>query len=110
MTEIPESVRKAFEATIFAKGGGACFECCDYESMYEDLLQFIAAQRESAVRENIEQMQKAYETMKYHEERHGESSQQMFENWKKGEEFPCYEYNEWLLAYMQFKPEIAEHL
>lgn len=31
---------EAFKQTKFAKGGGACFECCDYEGMYTDLLTF----------------------------------------------------------------------
>ncbi len=32
---------KEFENTTFAKGGGSCFECCDYEGMYTDLKDFI---------------------------------------------------------------------
>jgi len=30
-----------FENTQFAKEGGSCFECCDYERMYKGLEDFI---------------------------------------------------------------------
>lgn len=30
-----------FAETKFAKEGGSCFECCDYEGMYVDLKSFL---------------------------------------------------------------------
>jgi len=30
-------MEESFEKTKFAKGGGTCFECCDYEGMYTEL-------------------------------------------------------------------------
>lgn len=37
---VSEAIEKEFANTKFARGGGACFECCDYEGMYTDLLSF----------------------------------------------------------------------
>jgi len=34
-------MEKEFRNTKFAKGGGLCFECCDYEGMWDDLEDFI---------------------------------------------------------------------
>lgn len=31
----------AFRNTLFVKQGGSCFEVCDYEAMYDDLIKFI---------------------------------------------------------------------
>ena len=47
---------KQFDETKFAKGGGCCFECCDYEGMYLDLKSFIASQRQQAVIEVLEKI------------------------------------------------------
>lgn len=35
--EIHKEGGKEFENTKFSKGGGSCFECCDYENMYIEL-------------------------------------------------------------------------
>lgn len=37
---VSEAIEKEFANTKFARGGGACFECCDYEGIYTDLLSF----------------------------------------------------------------------
>ena len=37
-----EKILEEFKKTIFAKSGGTCFECCDYEAMYSDLEKFIS--------------------------------------------------------------------
>ena len=37
---------KEFSKTKFAKNGGSCFECCDYEEMYDELKQFFHSQLE----------------------------------------------------------------
>ena len=39
--QIIEEMEKKFRGTKFAKGGGLCFECCDYEGMWDDLEDFI---------------------------------------------------------------------
>ena len=55
--KLNEVVRQ-FENTKFAKNGGACFECCDFESMVEECKTFIRTAltqcREDTVREEIE--------------------------------------------------------
>ena len=38
ITKIYKERREEFEKTKFAKGGGSCFECCDYEGMRGQLL------------------------------------------------------------------------
>lgn len=46
-----------FKFTKFAKGGGSCFECCDYEGMYADLLIFIRGllhKERTAIRKEME--------------------------------------------------------
>ena len=35
------TILEEFENTQFAKEGGSCFECCDYEGMYKGLEDFI---------------------------------------------------------------------
>ena len=45
-----------FDNTNFAKKGGVCFECCDYEMMYNELKFFISSllsQRDEEWREKI---------------------------------------------------------
>ena len=37
---------KEFSKTKFAKNGGSCFECCDYEEMYDELKSFFHSQLE----------------------------------------------------------------
>ena len=37
---------KEFSKTKFAKNGGSCFECCDYEEMYDELKQFFNSKLE----------------------------------------------------------------
>lgn len=57
--EVKEKIEKEFEKTKFAKGGGSCFECCDYEEMYDDLLEslFKALKTErDEFREKIEKL------------------------------------------------------
>ena len=39
--KINQQLKDKFAHTKFAKEGGSCFECCDYEGMYDDLLEFI---------------------------------------------------------------------
>jgi len=44
-----EEIIKEFKNTKFAKEGGSCWECCDYESMYSELkilLLKVLSQRE----------------------------------------------------------------
>lgn len=51
-----DTIEKEFKKTKFAKGGGVCFECCDYEGMYDDLLSFIRkllSQAREEERQNI---------------------------------------------------------
>jgi hypothetical protein len=36
-----EQWERQFDKTAFAKSGGSCFECCDYEGMYRELKEFI---------------------------------------------------------------------
>jgi hypothetical protein len=48
MKDTPEATasdwREKFRNTKFAKGGGACFECCDYEAMYSELEALFASE------------------------------------------------------------------
>ena len=41
INQILDEQMKEFDETKFSKGGGACFECCDYEGMYMELKSFI---------------------------------------------------------------------
>ena len=38
---ITKKIIGEFKGTKFAKEGGSCFECCDYEGMYVELKSFI---------------------------------------------------------------------
>ena len=38
---LTEKIIEEFKGTKFAKEGGSCFECCDYEGMYVELKSFI---------------------------------------------------------------------
>ena len=40
-TKLTEEILKDYCKTNFAKGGGSCFECCDYEGMDMELQDFI---------------------------------------------------------------------
>jgi len=42
---------KEFSKTKFAKNGGSCFECCDYEEMYDELKQFFHSKLEKILEE-----------------------------------------------------------
>ena len=42
MKNLKSEILKSFEETKFAKGGGSCFECSDYEGMYVDLKSFLS--------------------------------------------------------------------
>ena len=42
---------KRLAKTKFAKGGGSCFECCDYESMYSELESFLHQELDRARKE-----------------------------------------------------------
>ena len=45
-----EDVMQEFHKTKFAREGGSCFECCDYEGMMEDLKSFICSAMARAVK------------------------------------------------------------
>jgi hypothetical protein len=52
---------KRLAKTKFAKSGGSCFECCDYESMYSELKSFLHQELDRArkeIRKEIEGMKK----------------------------------------------------
>lgn len=55
ITPVPESLRKAFEKE-FPTGVSIAYPDYDPNECSEDLLQFIAAQRESAARERTEEI------------------------------------------------------
>jgi len=38
--QILQNMEKEFRNTKFAKSGGLCFECCEYEEMWDDLIVF----------------------------------------------------------------------
>ena len=44
-----KEILEKFKSSKFAKEGGSCFECCDYEEMYADLKQFISAALNSQI-------------------------------------------------------------
>ncbi len=52
-----EETKAEFAKTLFAKGGGSCFECCDYEGMYSDLQFFIAASHTRLIEKVIEMVE-----------------------------------------------------
>lgn len=54
-----EGIKERFDKTIFGKGGGWCFECCDYEAMYDDLLVFTEKEISLALLEKAEKMDKS---------------------------------------------------
>lgn len=39
--DIIKQMEKEFRNTKFARSGGSCFECCEYEEMWDDLIVFI---------------------------------------------------------------------
>lgn len=41
LPQLIEEGKKALAESKFGKGGGACFECSDYEGMYSDLEFFL---------------------------------------------------------------------
>lgn len=45
-----QDTMKKFDETKFAKGGGSCFECCDYEDMYLDVKDFISQSIKTALK------------------------------------------------------------
>lgn len=49
-----KDMEREFEETLFAKGGGSCFECCDYEGMYNDLKSFLLSQNTALYKKFIE--------------------------------------------------------
>ena len=55
MTNTTE-LRKRFESTKFAKEGGSCFECCDYEAMLEEQWAFLISEIEQAERAKVEEV------------------------------------------------------
>ena len=65
MTNTTE-LRKRFESTKFAKEGGSCFECCDYEGMLEDQWRFLVSEIEQAEKAKDEQFKEA--TVKFFKE------------------------------------------
>jgi hypothetical protein len=53
---------KRFAETKFAKGGGSCFECCDYEGMYNELKSFISSLLSAKDQEIQESNREVYDT------------------------------------------------
>lgn len=58
-----------FANTKFGKGGGACFECGDYEGMYDDLLLFIRQEISLAIQEKVRQIREEIDLL--HLDSHG---------------------------------------
>ena len=54
LQSIKERAEKEFLKTKFAKNGGLCFECCDYECMYSQLLSILLQQIELAYKQGKE--------------------------------------------------------
>ena len=52
-TKDKDTFMKQFKDTKFAKNGGSCFECCDYEEMYKEL----AEREEGYIAEMIEKIE-----------------------------------------------------
>ena len=46
-----QDIINKFDETKFAKEGGSCFECCDYEGMYLDLKSFLHSEIEKLLEE-----------------------------------------------------------
>ena len=55
INKILEEARKGFEKTIFAKNGGSCFECSDFERMYVDLRDCIDSLISSTYQKGLEE-------------------------------------------------------
>jgi hypothetical protein len=58
----PMNWKEEFDKTKFAKNGGSCFECCDYEEMKKDLQYLIKSlldkQKHNSEVETIETLHK----------------------------------------------------
>ena len=52
---------KEFSKTKFAKNGGSCFECCDYEEMYDELKSFFHSQLEKILEDVMKCVPKRYD-------------------------------------------------
>jgi hypothetical protein len=60
MTPIQSTINKSLEAyqnTKFAKGGGACFECCDYEGMDIELRDFLQSSQIELLKAVLEELE-----------------------------------------------------
>ena len=68
MEDTKQTWEERFAQSKFAKSGGACFECCDYEAMYDDLKSFIAEElkrrEEECAKEINENTSDGYHTFK----------------------------------------------
>jgi len=51
MTHASRDWKEEFKKKIESKNWGACFECCDYENMMQDLKNFIQQALDDKVRE-----------------------------------------------------------
>ena len=54
-----KEIEERYKKTKFAKGGGSCFECCDYEEMDIELREFVQEEINKArqqERERIKQI------------------------------------------------------
>jgi hypothetical protein len=66
LTQLQKHARERFGYTKFAKGGGACFECLDYEGMYGDLETFLDSEIRIAVESVVEEIDsKLYDMVAY---------------------------------------------
>ena len=51
-----KEIEERYKKTKFAKGGGSCFECCDYEEMDTELREFIQREVEKAIQQERERI------------------------------------------------------
>ena len=46
-----KEIKERYKKTKFAKGGGSCFECCDYEEMDTEIREFVQKEIEEAIKQ-----------------------------------------------------------
>jgi len=56
-----EDIEKEFKKTKFGKNGGGCFECCEYEEMYSDILSFFRSAVKDLMLEMVGEKKYIYE-------------------------------------------------
>ena len=51
-----KEIKERYKKTKFAKGGGSCFECCDYEEMDTEIREFVQKEIEEAIKQERERI------------------------------------------------------